>query len=233
VLLCCVLQLGLSLSGLEVTAEPQFFLQMMAFIRANRDRFDELCVYSNVSGFASDSKVDGYPLLRSFADSGFDRIEVARHHFDESVNQKIMRFEARQSVRLNAVYEWVMREQLAAHNAVRCLKNACLLTRTGVADIEAVEQYVRWARSLGVAEVVFRELSRLPSDAYEANATRRWVDANRVPIEPLLDAVCTDLKRPRTGWRYLYSTIGFYYANVRVWSLPSPPSPSSLLGVCC
>ena len=65
---------------------------------------------------------------------------------------------------------------------------------------------------MGVKEVVLRELSRL-DNAYLPNATARWVGENRVPIEPLLQMVAPSLGETRSNWRYLYSTVGYYYYN--------------------
>lgn len=60
--------------------------------------------------------------------------------------------------------------------------------------------------------MVFRELSRLEG-SYLPNVFTAWIEAQRVPIEPLLAAVVPTLEAPRPGWQYAGSTFGYYYYN--------------------
>ncbi len=148
---------------------------------------------------------------------GFDRFELSRQHYDEGVNQSIMKFEKSQPIRFNQVYESLVQEILPSISKV---KNSCILTKTGVGNIEEVEKYVKWAQSLGVQEIVFRELSRFENKEedsqrtfYANNKTKDWVIQNRVSIEDILHSVLPSFQAKRKGWEYKYSTIGYYYYN--------------------
>jgi len=198
--------MGLSVSGLEPTADPQWLYRLMATIKqADKEgvRFDEKVLYTNGSGL-----VTHRDMVTDLLQSGFDRIELSRCHFDETTNQQIMRFNRNQPVWRNAAYERLVADMPAGLH----LKNSCILTRPGIADVTGLENYLRWAVGLGVKEVVFRELSRLDG-TYQANTFSRWVEDNRVTIEPLLNQVVPAFSKPRTGWQYLYSTFGYYYYN--------------------
>ena len=198
--------LGLSLSGLEATAEPVWLRELLSCLRATETDgvvFDEKVLYSNGSGFAL--APDLGPALEEF---GLDRVELSRCHDDEAVNQGIMRFNRNQPIRHNAVYGatvgWLQR-----HLAI---KNSCILTRAGIATLPDVERYLTWAARLGIQQVVFRELSRLEG-SYLPNIFTDWIEANRIPIEPLLAAVVPTLENARPGWAYAGSTFGYYYYN--------------------
>ncbi|OON70890.1 hypothetical protein [Hymenobacter sp. CRA2] len=200
------LPLGLSLSGLEATAEPQWLRELLACLsglEAEGVVFDEKVLYTNGSGFVLSPDLG--PALQEF---GLSRLELSRCHDDEAVNQQIMRFNRNQPVRHNAVYAATVRT-LHQHLFV---KNSCILTQAGVATLADVERYLAWAAGLGVRRVVFRELSRLEG-SYLPNVFTDWIEAQRVPIEPLLTAAVPTLERPRAGWQYAGSTFGYYYYN--------------------
>ncbi|AHJ95502.1 hypothetical protein [Hymenobacter swuensis] len=198
--------LGLSLSGLEATAEPQWLRELLACLTQVEHEggiFDEKVLYTNGSGF-----VNSPDLGLGLQDFGLDRLELSRCHDDEAVNQQIMRFNRNQPMRHNAVYASTVR-WLHQHLPV---KNSCILTQLGIATLPDVERYLTWAAGLGVRQVVFRELSRLEG-SYLPNVFTEWIEAQRVPIEPLLAAVVPTLETPRSGWQYAGSTFGYYYYN--------------------
>lgn len=198
--------LGLSLSGLEATAEPQWLRELLLCLRgleAEGVVFDEKVLYTNGSGFVLSPDLG--PALQDF---GLTRLELSRCHDDEAVNQRIMRFNRNQPIRHQNVYAHTVRW---LHGHVR-VKNSCILTREGIAGLPDVERYLAWAAGLGVRQVVFRELSRLEG-SYLPNRFTEWIEQQRVPIEPLLAAVVPTLEAPRAGWQYAGSTFGYYYYN--------------------
>lgn len=199
------LPMGLSLSGLEATAEPRWLRRLLDTLQALAGTvfFDEKVLYTNGTGLCAHPE-----LVELLATAGFDRIELSRCHYDEVVNQRIMYINRNQPVYRNAAYEALVR---GLHGRLH-VKNSCILTQAGIADLPAVEAYLDWALSLGVRQVVFRELSRLDA-TYLSNETAQWVEQNRVPIEPLLQAVAPSISATRPHWRYLSSTLGYYYYN--------------------
>ena len=191
---------GLSLSGLEPTAEITWMHRMIELVKEFRDVIDERVVYTNGYGFAAAPEV----LIPLFRSAGWNRIELSRQHYKERKNQKIMRFHAKSEIRFQRAYENVVRSLLGAGLHV---KNSCILSQEGVCDLDDVEEYVMYARSLGIHHVVFRELSRFTEDDYVRNETSTWCAQNRVPVESLMVAA---YERP-SRWRLLHCTIGYYY----------------------
>jgi hypothetical protein len=199
------LPMGLSLSGLEATAEPRWLLQLLDLIaEIGPDfQFDEKVLYTNGTGLLKHPQ-----LVPALEQAAFDRIELSRCHPEQAVNQRIMYINRNEPVWQNAAYEDLVRSLQGR----LFVKNSCILTRPGVHTPAGMEAYLDWAADLGVKEVVFRELSRL-DQTYVSNATAKWVEENRVPIEPLLDALAPSRSGTRDGWRYLSSTLGYYYYN--------------------
>lgn len=197
--------IGLSLSGLEATSDPQWLLKLLELINSgsNRDLFNEKVLYTNSSGLYNNSV-----LVNALIEAEFDRLEISRCHYDEKVNQRIMFINRNQPVYLNKAYEKLIKEITSKLN----IKNSCILTKIGINSIEEVETYLDWAIKLGVEQVVFRELSRLDS-TYIENKTKLWVEENRVPIESLLQDIMDVQGNTRTDWTYEFSKAGYYYYN--------------------
>lgn len=199
------LPVGLSLSGLEATAEPRWLLRLLDLLAdiAPEFAFDEKVLYTNGTGLYKHPA-----LVTALEQAAFDRIELSRCHPDHDTNQKVMYINRNEPVWENPAYEELVR----GLQGRLFVKNSCILTQPGVHTVEGMEAYLDWAADLGVKEVVFRELSRL-DETYLPNATAKWVERNRVAIDPLLQAIAPSRSGTRAGWRYLSSTLGYYYYN--------------------
>jgi len=196
---------GLSLSGLEATTDPVWLLRLLEVMQEGNPvpTFNEKVLYTNGSGLAKHPD-----LIYSLKAANFDRLEISRCHYDDAKNQQIMFINRNEAVHQNEGYEAMIKRVLPEVH----VKNSCILTKIGICTIEEVESYLEWARSLGVQQVVFRELSRL-NDDYINNATKQWVDDNRVSIDNLFEAVMPSLDTQRQHWSYQYSKAGYYYYN--------------------
>lgn len=203
------LPLSYSLSGLETSDDPAWCLSMLdALDAAARDGVpvDERVLYSNGAGFA---RAHGDTLLEAFSRFGLSWVELSRHHPDPARNQAIMRFRPGEPVAGEAAFAAVarrLRERVP-------LRLVCLVQRVGIDDADGIAAYLRWAATLGAGTVIFREFSRL-DDGYRDNATRRYLDAARVPMPALVEAV---LASPlRTALTPVERTAGYYFDNLRL-----------------
>ena len=197
--------IGLSLSGLEATSDPIWLLRFLDAISIENKipDFDEKVLYTNSTGLYKHPD-----LVYALKEAKFDRLEISRCHYDDKVNQKIMYINRNEPVHQNEAYEKMIHHvQQHLH-----IKNSCILTQIGVNSVVEVEHYLDWIMSLGVKEVVFRELSRL-DDNYIENKTKIWAEENRVPIDLILDGIMKDLDSQKTNWAYQHSKVGYYYYN--------------------
>lgn len=203
------LPLSYSLSGLETTDDAEWCLRMLDTLdAAARDGVPvaERVLYSNGAGFA---RAQGVVLLDAFARFDLSWVELSRHQPDAARNQAIMRFRPGEPIADDKVFAAVAR-RLRDRVPLRLV---CLVQRGGIDDADGVTAYLRWAATLGADTVIFREFSRL-DDGYRDNATRRYLDAARVPMPALVDAV---LASPlRTLLTPLERTAGYYFDNLRL-----------------
>ena len=196
-----------SLSGLEASDDADWLLQLLSCLSDPADQADvqQRVLYSNGAGLAGARAGELLAALEGF---GLSWLELSRHHHAAAENQRIMRFRPGQAV---ASLDSFQRLAQAAGERFP-VKLVCLRQRGGIDSPQAVADYLDWAVRLGVSTVIFRELSRLDT-GYVANATARYVDEQRVALEPLLEAC---LASHELGLEAQALTDGYYFWNLQL-----------------
>ena len=200
--------LSYSLSGLENTDDPRWLLSLVATLGAAGDDGPDATgsvLYTNGAGLVE----HGDALLPALADFGISWLEWSRHHDRDDVNQSIMRFRPGRHVRHQHAFETAF----AAARAHFPVKLVCIVQRGGIETPADVLRYLAHARALGARSVIFREFSALP-DTYRHNATRRYIDRTRVPIDALLLACAADAAFS-AQYEPIALTGGYYFWNAR------------------
>jgi hypothetical protein len=201
------LPMAYSLSGLEMTDDAEWMSDLLDALsrHAAHSPIQERVLYSNAAGLAVNG---GQPdLIRKIIDFDMSWIEVSRHHFDEQKNQAIMRFRDGMDVRHQEVFERSIR-QLSGNVPVKLV---CIVQHGGIDSAEAIDAYIRWAATLGVRTVIFRQLSALDA-SYKSNATSRYINRHQLSIQDLLKSYAS--QKTATPIEWLRSTDGYYFWNI-------------------
>jgi hypothetical protein len=205
------LPLSISLSGLEATDDARWLSGVLTALLEHEENgglVEEKVLYTNAAGLARETT--GHILLPQLRAHNLTRAEVSRHHYEQEVNDAIMRFRPGQPIREREVFERTVRD-LQVHVPVRLV---CVLQASGVATAKEVFAYLAWAESLGVRDVVFRELSRLGDD-YQANQPFRIIERERVVMEALLEQLL-ESGSFREQLVPCAMTAGYYFWNLRL-----------------
>ena len=88
---------------------------------------------------------------------------------------------------------------------------SCVLLRSTVAGLDDVRGYLEFARSLGVDNVIFRQLMKTDPQTHAPNSVVRYSDQERVILEPLLDQISE-----ARDFSFVRQVMGYYY-YVEVW----------------
>lgn len=201
------LPMAYSLSGLEMTDDPEWMIALLDELarHATHSPIHERVLYSNAAGLTE--RKNQHSLIQKIIDFDMSWIEISRHHFDEHKNQTIMRFRDEIDVRHQAVFERTVR-QLSASVPIKLV---CIVQRGGIDSAEAIAAYIRWAMTLGVTTVIFRQLSTLDA-SYKSNATARYITRNQVSIQDLLRSYVQQKPSLPIAWQR--STDGYYFWNI-------------------
>ncbi len=101
----------------------------------------------------------------------------------------------------------------SARRAGTRVRLSCVLLRGEIDTLEQMIGYVAFARSLGVDNVVFRQLMRVDPRTVRADPITRFGEQNRVELAPLLRQL-----ESMSGAQFVKQVVGYYY-YVEVWRL--------------
>jgi GTP 3',8-cyclase len=193
---------SVSVTGGEPSKDPRL-PRLLKTLAAHGAR--KLTLTTNGSGLLD--VVDGRPLADWIAATGLSHLNVSRAHPDTGTSARMMGLP--DPLPLDALAS-VVRRLRAAGVRVRL---SCVLVKGGVEDLDGVLEYAAFARSMGVDELIFRQLMRSDPATHAPNFVVAYSDRARVLLEPLLDAVSAD---PR--FAFVKQILGYYY-YVECWRL--------------
>ncbi len=88
---------------------------------------------------------------------------------------------------------------------------SCVLLKSGVQGIDNLIAYLEFARSMGVDNVIFRQLMKSDPATHYSNSIVTFSDQQRVLLEPLLDQISC-----HPQFTFEKQIVGYYY-YVEVW----------------
>jgi MoaA/NifB/PqqE/SkfB family radical SAM enzyme len=148
---------------------------------------------------------DGYQVIEHVAHAGLDHLNISIAHPDHAANSRLMRLrEGLTPQQLKTVV------QVARKGGVR-VRLSCALLATAVNSLERVLAYLEFARSLGIDNVIFRQLMKSDPRHHAPNSVVAFSDSHRVMLEPLLDQVSAC-----SSFDFVRQIMGYYY-YVEVW----------------
>ena len=148
---------------------------------------------------------EGKRVIDWIAETRVAHLNVSRAHVDQDRNARLMRYaDGPTADDMRAIVR-------AARDAGTRVRLSCVLVEGAVATLADAVAYLAFARSLGVDNVVFRQLMKTDARTVADNFVVRFSGRKRVALRPLLDEVAADARFAFT--RRLH---GYYY-DVEVW----------------
>ncbi|MBR3267494.1 MAG: hypothetical protein IKI58_02010 [Oscillospiraceae bacterium] len=196
-------QIFLSVSGMEPSESIGQLILVSEAVRQAEESgcvFTDRVMYSNLSGFAKEPE----RLTEVVRSLKLTRIECSRHHFDDTVNQQIVRFREGEAIRQNEVFIRVVRSLLQTVPVTM----VCVMQKTGISSPEDAICYLEFARQTGVRNVVFRALS-IFSEPADGVQIASYITENRVEMLDMIRAL------PQEHFRLMSVTEGYYYYSFR------------------
>jgi molybdenum cofactor biosynthesis enzyme MoaA len=165
---------------------------------ARRHDARKLTVTSNGSGLLD--RHDGAALVDHIVGHGVRHLNISRAHWDSHENARLMVL--KDGLGVEALGEVVAR---AREGGTR-VRLSCVLLDGRVDSVEGIVAYLEFARSLGVDNVIFRQLMKIDPATVVDNHVVKYSERFRTRMEPLLDALSVD---PR--FVFERQIVGYYY----------------------
>jgi cyclic pyranopterin phosphate synthase len=135
-----------------------------------------------------------------------NHLNISVAHPDRDQNVRLMRLPT--ALTVDRLAE-IVRLSRSAGTRVRL---SCVLLREGTHSVPTILEYLAFAQSIGVDNVIFRQLMQADPLTHIENQVVSYSNAQRVLVEPILAAISDD---PR--FTFVRQILGYYY-YVEVWS---------------
>jgi pyruvate-formate lyase-activating enzyme len=152
--------------------------QLDQLVAACASRFDKVVLITNGHALAKLSEAAQIARLDALYGAGLRVLALSRHHHEAAGNERLMGLD----IPLEALIR-ICGEHRSRWPQLR-LRLICVLQQGGIADEQAVEDYVSWATSQGVEEICFKELyvSTSTESMYYDRTANEWSRSHQIPL---------------------------------------------------
>ncbi len=148
---------------------------------------------------------EGARIIDHIVAGGVEHLNISRAHPDQEHNARLMVL--REGLALAQ-----LREIVATARAGGCrVRLSCVLVEGAIDSLAKIRAYLEFAESLGVDNVIFRQLMHVDRDSLAQNFVVVFSDRRRTQLEPLLDQISE-----APDFTFQKQIVGYYY-YVEVW----------------
>jgi cyclic pyranopterin phosphate synthase len=144
-------------------------------------------------------------LIDRVCEARLSHLNISVAHPDRDRNVRLMRLPS--ALRVEQLAEVV---SLAAAAGTR-VRLSCVLLREAIHSLPTILEYLAFAQSIGVDNVIFRQLLKTDAATHLENPVVTYSRIQRVEVEPVLDEISN---HPR--FTFVRQILGYYY-YVEVW----------------
>lgn len=119
-------------------------------------------------------------LVQRLKSSAVSCVNVSRHHYDEKINQELMRF------RKPLSNEEFARNVNLFHRENVALRMQCNLIKGGVDSVSSMLSYIDWCLGLGCNEVSFSQLFPLGMFDYQVPIEQGYTEKHQIDLRRLV-----------------------------------------------
>ncbi|MFV8749375.1 radical SAM protein [Nannocystaceae bacterium ST9] len=190
----------ISITGGEPSKDPR-----MARILALCTRFPSKRRSLTTNGSGLLDRHGDARLIDHVVAGGVQHLNLSRAHPDHEHNARLMVF--REGLGIEQLREVVA---IARAGGTR-VRLSCVLVDRAIDSLAGIREYLEFAESLGVDNVIFRQLMQVDRESVVENFVVAFSDRRRTPLEPLLDQIGESI-----DFEFHRQIVGYYY-YVEVW----------------
>ncbi|MEW5818715.1 MAG: radical SAM protein [Cyanobacteriota bacterium] len=189
---------SVSLTGGEPTLDPKLPVILNIL---DEYRVRKRTLTTNGSGLLNKVKHSNDTILDRLINYKLKHLNISRAHYDEETNFKIMKL--KDSYFSNNDLKKVV--EIAKANNIRP-RLSCVLINNYVDCIDEMIKYMDWAKSIGVDNVVFRQLMGYDETTVKPGEIAEFCKQNRVKLIPIWEEIDN-----RDDFTFSNNVLGYYY----------------------
>lgn len=156
-------------------------------------------ITTNGSGLLD--QMEGKTVLQHIVDNKFSHLNISKAHYDEEINRSIMRYE--NGYCSNEMLETIISYSRANHLRPRM---SCLLLQSGISSLDDMIKYMEFYQSIGLDNVIFRELMDYDKGAMSNPEKMQYCMDNKVKLNDIWRLVDEDKR-----FTPIRNLLGYYY----------------------
>ncbi|MBM3199529.1 radical SAM protein [Candidatus Woesearchaeota archaeon] len=189
---------SVSLTGGEPTLDPKLPMILNILDSYNvRKR----TITTNGSGLLKKVKGSNDTILDRLADYKLQHLNISRAHYDEKTNDRIMGL--KNPPLSDSELEEIIR--ISNENNIRP-RLSCILIKEGVNSVKEMVKYMDWAESIGIDNVVFRQLMKFDEKTVKPGRIPDFCKSQGVNLIPLWESLDKDER-----FSFTTQILGYYY----------------------
>ncbi len=160
---------------------------------------------TNGSGLLNVDPGTNLKVIDLLALAKLSHLNLSRAHYDDEINHKIMDLdEFFSNKKLKAI---IVRAKMGGIRP----RLSCVLLKGNVDNTREIIKYLDWAASMGVDNVVFRQLMQFDHKTHLKNRITRFCQDFFVPLAPLLQEIYQDEFYHKPNFSFIKQVMGYYY----------------------
>lgn len=141
-------------------------------------------------------------MIDMIIENGLEHMNISRAHYDENINQEIMKFKPSFSNE-----ELKKAINIANKSGIRVRLSVALL-KEGIHDLDGIKTYLDWAKSMGVDNVIFRQLMDYDKKTMQKNWVTDFYEKEGDTAK--LDEIYPEIDLDKS-FKLVKQHVGYYY----------------------
>ncbi len=189
---------SVSLTGGEPTLDPKLPRTIEILAEHNvRKR----TITTNGSGLLKKIEGGNHTILDKLISYELQHLNISRAHYDESINNKIMKLE-NPSFSNSELKDVIT---IAKENNIRP-RLSCILLKDNINSLDKMVEYMDWAESIGVDNVVFRQLMKFDEKTVKPGKIPNFCNSQSADLIPIWEKIDNDKR-----FSFINQVLGYYY----------------------
>lgn len=193
---------SISITGGEPSKDPRL-IKILEYIKLYNMR--KRTITTNGSGLLDNIKGTNRQMIDFLIDANIAHLNLSRAHYNEIINNQIMDLDG---FLYNKELQMII--QKAKKGGIRP-RLSCVLLKGYIDNLQKIVEYLDWAASIGVDNVVFRQLMKFNHKTPLKNKITQFCQDFFVPLSSLLNEIYQNYDYHYHYFSFVKQIIGYYY----------------------
>ncbi|MFX1453404.1 MAG: radical SAM protein [Promethearchaeota archaeon] len=193
---------SISITGGEPSKDPRLGKILDYIIKYN---LRKRTMTTNGSGLLEMNNVYNLQVIDLLIRANLSHLNLSRAHYDENINHQIMDLD--EFFCNKKLIEIVSRARMGGIRP----RLSCVLLKGYIDNIREIIKYLDWAASIGIDNIVFRQLMQFDHKIHLKNRITQFCQNYFVSLAPMLHKIYQNDNFHHPNFSFIKQVLGYYY----------------------